>query len=213
MKKAVIFLNGKISGLKKVLDYVSNTDFVICANGGTRYAFKFGLTPHVIIGDHDSLTPKLDKELKGHPIAWIRYPQDKDQTDSELAIDYAVNKGFKEILIFGAFGGSLIDHTYANLLLASHPKYKKVNIAFIHGNQEIFIVKKERVIKGKKGNLLSLIPLKGNCLGVVTQGLKWQLKDSVLYYGSTLGISNILTSRQAEIKIRKGILLVVHTRV
>lgn len=211
MKKAIIFCNGNLPQAKKILNYISKTDFIVCANGGIKHALKLGLVPNVIIGDHDSLPPFLKEKLKKHSLEWIKYPLEKDQTDSELAIEYAIKKGFKKILAFGAFG-TRIDHSIANLLFLASPNYKAVDITIIEGNQEIFLVKNRRIVEGKKGDFLSLIPLQGNCLGVTSKGLKWQLKNSVLYFSSTLGISNVLTHSQTEIKIKKGVLLAIHTR-
>lgn len=212
MKKAIIFCHGDLPRPKKVLTHIKKGDLIICANGGTNHVLKLRLIPHVIIGDHDSLPLRSKKKLKDSSVKFIKHLIDKDQTDSELAIDYAVKKGFKNILVFGAFGKRL-DHSLANLFLPTCLKYKTIKIIYIHGDQEIFITKNQCTIKGKKGDLLSLIPLKEDCLGVTTKGLKWPLKNSVLSFGKTRGISNVFTDKKAEIRIKKGLLLAIHTRL
>jgi thiamine pyrophosphokinase len=211
MKKAIIFCNGDLPSSQKVLSHLDKSDFIICANGGTKHALKLNLIPNVVIGDCDSLPSNLKKQLKKHPVKFIKHSEDKDQTDLELALDYLTKKKFKKILVFGAFG-LRADHVLANFLLLSSPNYTNASIAIINGNQEITLVKKNHLIQGKKGDLLSLIPLKEDCRGITTKGLKYQLKNGVLYFSSTRGVSNVLTHPQAEIKIKKGTLLVIHSQ-
>ena len=212
MKKAIIFCHGNLVHPEKILTYINQGDFIICANGGINHALRLKLIPKIIIGDHDSFPIRLKNKLKDSSVKFIKYSTDKDQTDSELAIDYAIKKDFKNILVFGAFGTRL-DHSFANLLLLTCLKYKTAKIVYIHGYQEIFIIKSQHTIKGKKNDLLSLIPLKDDCLGVITKGLKWPLKNSVLSFGKTRGISNVFIQEKVEIKVKKGLLLTIHTRI
>ena len=135
----------------------------------------------------------------------------KDKTDSELALDYVVKKGFKNILIFGALGKRL-DHFLSNLYLLANTKYEDINLKIINQNQEIFLIKGKKIIKAKKGDLLSLIPLKEDCLGIYTKGLLYKLNNEALYFSKSRGVSNVFTSSKAEIKIKKGILLAIHTK-
>src|SRR5690242_11093954 len=103
MKRAIIFLNGDLSNLSQAKSYINEADYIICADGGTRHALELNLKPNVIIGDFDSLSSELQKNLSGDYIEWVRYNTEKDQTDSELAIEFAIEKRFKTIILFGVF--------------------------------------------------------------------------------------------------------------
>jgi thiamine pyrophosphokinase len=210
MKRAVIFLHGNKPSVKSVRNHLRKTDTIICADGGTIYAVSFGLKPDIYIGDLDSISPSLHKKLQKEKIEWHTYPKEKDETDSELALEYAIKNGFTEIILFAVFGNR-VDHVLANLTMFAKLQSKKVHIKIIEGNQELFFVKSKLVLQGKIGEYVSLIPMQTE-VTVSTKNLKWELADSVLEYGKTRGISNEFAKRTAEISVKKGTLLVIHTR-
>jgi len=105
-KRALLFLNGKIKNFSKIKKIINKTDLLIGVDGGTKHILKLGLKPNYIIGDLDSYTPK------NKTIPVIKYPTDKDFTDSELAIKFVIEKKYREIIIF-AFAGDRLDHMIA----------------------------------------------------------------------------------------------------
>ncbi len=211
MKRAVIFYNGNLSDISRAKKYILDTDYIVCADGGTRHALKLGFLPDVIIGDFDSLSQSLQKKLAKHPIEWLRYKRDKDETDSELAVLHACQKGYKTILIFGLFG-SRLDHLLTNILFLSNLVKKEVEVMIIEGKQEIRVTTDSLRLEGKVGDLVSLIPLKGDVRQVTTKGLQFKLTNQDLLFGYSFGLSDVLTHETAEINIKKGLLLVIHTR-
>src|SRR3990172_9817027 len=84
---------------------------LVCADGGARHLDKLGLTPHVIIGDMDSLSAGILKRYEEQVTRIVRHPRDKKETDTQLALEYAMASAPDEIRIFGALGGR-IDHTH-----------------------------------------------------------------------------------------------------
>ena len=75
-----------------------------------------GLQPHMLIGDLDSVTLEDVHRLETAGCAVIKFPAEKDETDFELALDWAVRQDLHEIVVVGALGGRL-DQTLANLFL------------------------------------------------------------------------------------------------
>lgn len=209
MKRAVVFLNGDGLPKKRVLKFIKKTDFIIAADGGAKQALASGLTPDVVIGDFDSLGTSIQKKLKPPKTNFVTFPKDKDQTDSELAIEYALSQGFKEIIIMG-MNGSRLDHMLGSLLFTVHHT-KNTLITVIEKVQVIFVVRRKLNIKGRKGDYVSLIPMTAKANGVSTSGLKYPLHNALLPFGKTLGISNELISSTAAISIYNGILLAIHT--
>ena len=199
MKRAVIFINGELGDVSRLR--LKKSDLLIGADGGTKHILKLGLKPNIIIGDLDS----IKAVPKDTPV--IQFPVDKDKTDTELALEYVVKLGYKEVVLIG-FLGRRLDHMVSNLmLLASMP----IKITIIEGNQEMFFCRDKLNISGKKNDLVSLIPLLGDCQGVTTVGLKWSLQVWNLQVSSSRGVSNVMLGKSARVGLKTGCLLVIHT--
>lgn len=210
MKRAVIFLHGNKQNDKDIKKYVKKTDTIICADGGTQYALEAGLLPDIVLGDFDSLAPKFQKRLKELGIPLQEFPTEKNFTDSELAIMYAINHDFQDLIFFGAFGNR-IDHFLANIDFLARKAKDGIKITIIDNHQTLYFITSLLEIQGKKGDYLSLIPLQKDVEVVFTDGLKWVLSQDTLCWGETRGVSNEFTKAKAKIVIKKGILLAIHT--
>lgn len=207
MKRSVVFLHGNPPKADFVKQHMKEDDVIICADGGTGYAFNLGLKPHIVIGDFDSLSKKFKARLVKENIPMQTFPREKDETDSELVLRYVVEQGFTDIIIFG-WMGSRLDHALANLFLFGNVK-KNIQVRIVELDQVLYLVHSLLKLNGKKGELVSLLPLNGDVSGVSTKGLKWALKNETLHYGKTRGISNEFVGKTAEIRVKKGMLLVI----
>lgn len=210
MKRVIIFVNGNLSDISRAKKIINRQDCLIAVDGGVKYILKLKLIPHVIIGDLDSIPLSIQKRLERKKIEWIKYPTKKDETDFELTIDYCLGKKFQEIIIFGIFGDR-IDHFIANILLLAkiQTENKSVKIKIIEGNKNMYILNKEIAINGRIGDEVSIIPI-NKLEEITTDGLEYQLKNEVLFFGSTRGISNVLNKSLAKITISHGTALVIH---
>jgi thiamine pyrophosphokinase len=211
MARAVIFANGLLSDMKVVGELIRLDDLLIAADGGARHALALGLVPTVLIGDLDSIT---DPDLRGLEAAGTRihrYPRDKNETDLELAMHFAAEKGCDEILVIAALGGRL-DQTLGNLSLLSGEEFAAIPIRLEDGLEETFFVRNCCQVQGDPGDLVSLLPWGGEVTGIVTTGLRWALTDETLYPDRTRGISNELIGEAATISLQTGLMLVVHRR-
>lgn len=211
MKKAIIFVNGNLAHLQDIKASLQETDTVICADGGANHALACGINPEVVIGDLDSISPEVKTILEERATTIISYPKEKDFTDSELAIQYAIDHHAQEIVIVGLLGDRL-DHFLANILHIAHLTKTIQNITMIEGKQTISVIHKTKKFDGKAGDTLSLIPLGTDCTGITTHHLYYQLNNEHLPFGSTRGISNVFTHAQATVTLKRGILLAIHTR-
>jgi thiamine pyrophosphokinase len=211
MKKAVIFLHGDKADVLRVKNSVDNQTLIIGCDGGTQYAVDLGFIPHAIVGDMDSLSNKLKKNLQKKNVLFVSYPKEKNNTDAELALLYAVKRGCKKIIITGILG-TRVDHFLASILMLSQTKFSSLNIQIIEGDQDMFVVRKKIALAGKKGDTVSIIPIMNTVEGVTTKSLEYVLTDATLPFGTTRGISNIFTKNEAEITLKKGTMLVIHTK-
>lgn len=210
MSRAIIIANGEILNLDAARAVISPDDFVIAADGGLRHCFRLGLTPRLLIGDLDSTSPADLATLEATGTQIIRHPAHKDQTDLELAIEWAIRNGHNDILVLGALGDRW-DQTLANLLLPALYAQEGTRIRIIDGRQQISLARGpgSLTLSGAPGDTVSLIPIGGDAHGVTTSGLEYPLDNGTLRFGSTLGISNTLTAREAIISVQEGLLVCV----
>jgi thiamine pyrophosphokinase len=202
-KSACVFCNGQLKNPANVKQIANDCDLLIAADGGAKYFFDIGLTPQVIIGDMDSIDSDMWKSKSG--IEYIRYPADKDKSDAELAVEYALEHGYEQVILVAATGGRL-DHILGNIaLVAGYPG----RVAILDGISTLIAVDKSEkcVLHGRIGAIVSLMPYSTAPLKVRTNGLKYPLQDECLI-SATHGLSNELSQTEACICVSDGILLV-----
>jgi thiamine pyrophosphokinase len=212
--RTIIFANGDFPDAARARDLLRPDDLVIAADGGTRHALAIGVTPHVVIGDLDSLSPDERARLQAAGSHLVPFSPRKDQTDLELALLHAVRQGATEILVLAALGGRL-DQTIANLLLLALPELRGLDVRIVAGTQTAFLIHGGHdgaLIQGQPGDTVSLIPLGGDAVGVTAQGLEWPLHDDTLRFGPARGVSNVLTAQHARVHLRQGLLLCILTQ-
>jgi thiamine pyrophosphokinase len=209
MNRIIIFANGELADLNKARAILQEDDYIICADGGTRHALALDLKPDLIIGDMDSVEKADLKKLRGEGVSIELYPQDKNETDLELAINRAIELESKSIIIVAAVGGR-IDQTLGNIALLSDARLSTFEIRLNDGVEEIFFCRDKVEVHGGSGDIVSLIPWGEPVHHIQTRGLKWALNDETLHSNETRGISNEMLPDVASIKIGSGLLLVTH---
>lgn len=221
-RKAVIFLNGDRSDTSWVKPYIDDRTMLIGCDGGTRHILSLGYKPSAVIGDFDSLEyPAGDivgrlkqggeqsTDING--TAYVRYPADKDYTDSELAIRYAAEHGCRRIILAGALGTRL-DHVLGNILLLAKDEFSSLDLKIIEGGQEIYLVRGQARISGTPGDVISFIPVAGSARVSSSAGLKYDLSQYDLSPQANHGISNVLTQPIARVEVKTNVLLVIHQK-
>jgi thiamine pyrophosphokinase len=206
--RAVIFANGELKDPPLARATLQVGDLIIAADGGGRHCLALGIDPAVVIGDFDSLTTEELEHFKTQGAEIIPHPRRKNETDLELALLYAAERGAKETLVLGALGGRL-DMTLSNFLLTAHDKLRQQKISFLAGKQRLYPIYHQVQVEGQHGDVVSLIPIGGDVEGITTQGLEYPLKNETLHFGATRGISNVLLGHTAEVTIQSGMLLCI----
>lgn len=184
---------------------VAEAGFVIACDRGYLHARRMGVIPDLIVGDFDS-APVPETEI---PVE--RVPSRKDDTDTMLAARHAVEQGCREAVIACCFGGRL-DHTLANLqtaaFLAGHGMTVRLTGADTEGT--VFPPGTMR-FPVREGRSLSVFALSDRCEGVTIRGTKYDVKDVTMTNARPLGVSNLWAAPEAEVSVRKGILLVLQS--
>ena len=217
MPRIVIFANGELPGPEAARALLQPDDYLIAADGGANHLLKMGILPEIVIGDLDSIDEDALFDLTSAEVEIKQYSEDKDETDIELALSYAVELQSSAILIVGALGGRL-DQTLANLSILTDPTLPAIDIRLDDGVEEAFFCRASAAkggqaeVRGRSGDTVSLIPWSGPVKGVSTDGLQWPLYGETLFSNKSRGISNVMLSETASIRIQSGLLLIVHHR-
>jgi len=202
--KVYIFLHSGISKRDFYYEHFQRTrkegDIIICADGGYAVAESLGLRPQYVIGDMDSFDD--GKVYKGTEI--IKFPDEKDYSDFELAMKKSVEFQPRNITVYGALGGRK-DHEITNILVLA---FAKAPTVFIEEEVEIFNVIGFLSLIGKKGLTCSLLPFGGSSFVTDMRGFRYILQKEELK-PSSRGLSNIITDDEAYIRISKGNLVVI----
>jgi len=206
--KVLIFTGGEMKDYKRYVEYIHNTDFIICADSGVCHARQMGIKPDILVGDMDSIDPCELEKIKKSGIEVRTFPREKDFTDTQLALELALKLGADKAVILGGWGNRP-DHSIANMFLLVDYKNKGLDVMLTGENWEMFLIDGEKEVIGKKGDILSLIPLSSEVLGVETKDLYYPLKCETLFMGPARGISNVFLGDRAYVKIKKGLLLAV----
>lgn len=214
--RALIVVNGLIKNPRLIMDllsnyyHFSNRYLIICTDGAVKNCLKLKLFPEIVIGDMDSINEKDMEILKscGNNVTYIKSHIRKDESDAQLALEYAVDNKINNILLAGALG-KRTDHSLANIFNIASDKFKNMDIKIIDDNYEISILRKSAEIEGTVGNILSMFSLTPVTYFVSTDGLEYKLENEELLFSPVRGLSNIFRKKTARINIKDGILLLV----
>lgn len=199
--KALIVGSGNFS--ENALKLIDDKTYIICADGGYDHAVSHGIVPDILLGDLDSLKGKTGVET-------IVYPTEKNETDSELALLYAINKGYKDIVMTGVTGTRL-DHTLGNIFLLKTASDMGAKAVIADDNNEIYYVRDNIRLYGEKGEFFSVIPICQNIL-VSISGAKYPLTKARLELGTTRGISNEFLGKECVVTIHEGSALFIKSK-
>ncbi|MGM0548234.1 MAG: thiamine diphosphokinase [Bacillota bacterium] len=208
-KNALLILNGELNLTKREIDLLlekKEIDKLIAVDGGANRIKKINILPDLVIGDLDSLTKKNRKYYQSQKIEILKHPVEKDQTDSELAIDYCLNNNFQKIYLTGALGGRF-DQQLANLNLLEYIVELGLEAKIISSHLEIALIKDQQKFINKKGYRLSLIAQTKIVKGLTITGCKYDLDNEDLKRSQTRGISNLIKADKAEVKLENGLLI------
>ncbi len=214
---AVVVADGHLDDARLRLAAGRPGTVVIGADGGAARALRAGVRVHLVVGDLDSIDPDALARLESEGAQVRRADRDKDESDTELALSEALDRGLSPIVLLGALGGPRIDHELANLLLLAHPRLDGRDVSIVDGPTVIRRVGSADGagalhLHGAPGDLVTLLPIAGPVEGVTTHGLRFPLRAEPLTPGPARGLSNEIVEAAASVETTRGRLLVIHTR-
>ncbi len=197
-------------------------DYVIAADRGAYHSYRMEVIPNKIIGDFDSVgNINYEKLISDNEDIVERYPCEKDDTDTGLAVVKAIaiindNDEYdtkdNTITILGATGTRL-DHVFGNI-----GNLDKIAEAGIHGTiidehnciNVLYAGKTMNIGKNDQyGYFVSILPYGGDISGLSLNGFKYSLSKEYVKNNSSLCISNEIESEVASISLETGKALII----
>ncbi|PFG06760.1 thiamine diphosphokinase [Bacillus sp. es.034] len=181
---------------------------------GVYTLLEQGIEPSIAFGDFDSVNKEEWELIQEKVVEVNRYQPEKDETDLELALNWAIDQKPDEIFIFGATGGRL-DHFMGNLQLLMTPKLLeariKVEMIDVQNRLSLSQPGEHTVEKSPELQYISFVPVTENVEGITLTGFKYPLKNRNISRGSTLCISNELIQSSGTFSFSNGILMVIRS--
>jgi thiamine pyrophosphokinase len=181
-------------------------DYVIAVDGGLRSLEEAGFgtdVVDVVVGDFDSLG------YIPHNVRTLRYPPDKDASDTELALKRARSQRMRHVYVYGALGGRL-DHTVSNLQTLAHESELGQHVTAIGDTHALVFLTGEDIFEAeaRESGTVSVFSMSERARGVFIRGLKWELDDAELTNRVSRGLSNELKGEAVMIGVEEGTLLI-----
>jgi thiamine pyrophosphokinase len=214
--KTLIISGGQID--KEFFDkFVLENDFeyIIGVDKGIEMCYQCNLIPSILMGDFDSVKSDVLKYYEENENIEIqRFRPEKDDTDTQMAINWAIHIGSSEIAMIGATG-SRIDHLLGNIQCLYKALENDVKCYIIDKNNKIELLKASQKIQKSKqyGNFLSLLALTDNVTKLTLNGFKYPLNEYTLTnHSGGFGVSNEIVDEDAEIIFQTGILIMIQSK-
>jgi len=208
MPTAYIFCPSYILNKNKINIPKNSGDIFIAADSGIETAVKLNIKVNILMGDFDSIACGEDFEKYNYnieDIKMIKYPAIKDDTDSMLAVKYALESGYKNITIIGGLDGR-IDHTLANLYLLKYIKIHGGVGCITNGYNKITYLADSTVKICKEYKYVSVMPVSRELIGVTLKGFKYNLENAAVKFEEPYTVCNEIpeNSEYGEIYIAYG---------
>lgn len=204
--KAYIFTGGEIYH-QYIEEYPEEGDLVISADAGYRNATLMGVHTNIIIGDFDSLghVPDDVDEV-------LQLPTEKDDTDTQIAVETAIERGADEIVIVGSTSGRL-DHAMSTLAILEKYWDKRLSIYIVNGQNRVRFIKNSGfIIVRSQYKYFSLIAADEKVKGVSIEGAKYPLVNKTLFRNRQFAVSNEIVKNAALVNVKKGGIFIIESR-
>lgn len=203
-----VLVSGGSINVVQLKQHIRENDFIVAVDSGLNYLKEIDMLPHILIGDLDSVKEDTLLWSKEKDISILKYPIEKDKTDTEIAIDYLIHKGINEILMFGCTGTRL-DHSLSNISLLRNLDKIGIIGRIIDDKNLIMYLPSSTKVEKKDKEFISVIPLSLEGIVLTLRGFYYELDGEHLEYSTSLGISNFVVDDYGEVILEKGEALLI----
>ena len=189
-------------------------DYIIAVDRGLSFARSFGIHPDLIVGDFDSVPREIIDSYRREGDVPIReYNPIKDSTDTQIALERAMEAGSDSIWIIGGTGTRL-DHVLGNIYSLQQVFGAGKRAYLVDEHNLITLINRRTVLRRKEqyGTYVSFLPVGEYARGVCLEGFKYPLTDALLTNDNSLGVSNEIAEETAIVSVEEGILIMIQSR-
>ena len=187
---------------------------IIAADRGLAFCLENGIVPDGVVGDFDSADRSLLDQLDEAGGTLVRtFQPEKDWTDTELAVDLAMELGWEEAVLLGG-SGTRLDHVLGNLQVMELALRKGMRLILADSHNWMWMSDRGFTLSrdAQRGRYVSLIPWGGPVEGLTLRGFHYETDSIRLVTGASRGISNEIDADTASVRFDSGTLLVVEAR-
>ncbi|MFQ8689109.1 MAG: thiamine diphosphokinase [Blautia sp.] len=189
---------------------------VIAADRGLEFCSECGIIPDWAVGDFDSVASEVLKKYERiSGLRWRKLVPEKDDSDTQSAMNLAIELGSKKVEILGGTG-SRLDHVLANLGLLSYGEQKGITVALLDANNYVcLLADRETILRREEqfGDYVSFFPVWGEVRGLTLEGFKYPLcRHHLTVFDSGLTVSNEIVDEEAKIQFEKGPLFMIMSK-
>ncbi|MGL4665616.1 MAG: thiamine diphosphokinase, partial [Clostridium butyricum] len=170
--KAIIVTGGNKPSKKLLNSYIKSGDLIIGADKGSEYLYDYEIMPNIILGDFDSISEEKLKKIEEKQVEIIKFPPEKDYTDTEIAIMEAMKRGADTIYLFGGLG-TRADHSLGNIGLLLTTKNKGARLLIVDDHNKMYLADKNMSLNGSQGEIISFHALSDVVKGFEIRGAKY----------------------------------------
>ena len=205
--RAFIYTGGTVR-IESVTEHPKADDLCIAADQGYHTAKALGERIDLLLGDFDSIgSVPRDGNFEIQQV-----PAEKDYTDTQLAVEIALERGADEIIIIGGLSGRL-DHTLSTLAILEDLNARGVYCTVTDGqNRARYMKSTSTLIARSPYKYLSLIAADEVVKGVDIEGCKYPLKKATIRRRNQFAVSNEITGNVAFIAVKKGGVYIIESR-
>ncbi len=208
--KCVIVSGGEAPRKSDLKKQLKDADLLIAVDGAADLLDRWGIVPHYVIGDMDTAADNSLARLAESGAAAVKLPREKNESDTQAAVDFALKSGADDIVMLGATGGRF-DHAMGNVAMLVRAARAGARCRMIDKTNEMWAAEGEHDVWGRPGQTVSIIPLTGD-LFVTATNLEYPLEDLKLGVDASRGISNVILHSPAHLSISGGYALIVKIR-
>ena len=177
-------------------------DYIIAADAGLTALRQWGITPHLAVGDFDSLS------AVPADVSVLRFPVRKDETDTQLAVEEGLKRGYKHFALLGGTGGRT-DHTLANLQLLTYLAARGCRGVLLGGGVAATVIADGASWRmQQETGTVSVFCFSDTATGVSIEGLDYTAADITLTKELPGGVSNAFVGQEATVHVERGALLI-----
>ncbi|WP_163192612.1 thiamine diphosphokinase [Clostridium thermarum] len=209
--KALLISGGSPPSKELVEKEVQMSDYIIGIDKGLECLNKYNIEPDILVGDFDSVDRTIFERMAELKKEMIRFPAEKDYTDTQLAVSKVLELKADEVTILGATG-SRLDHTLANVGLLYKCLKSDIKATIKDDNNLLFMADRDLELVDEGYRFFSLIAYGGTVKGLNIRGAKYELCNHNLMPEDNIAISNEFIGLNVQLSFKEGTLLIIFSR-